>query len=190
MPNRVKEKKYVDAYANFLFKDLASKPEADILALLEQSKRISRISSKDKELVSVLSDKKVSRADREKLLTTAIPNILPRLSSTLLELCDRDQVSLLPQIFERLEDLVEDKLDTSFVEVITCVPLNDKLRKKLRSKCEKDLGNKIVLSEEINKDILGGLVLNYKFKRLDASLLTRMESLKSQLVKPVDGGAN
>ncbi|MCF0104944.1 MAG: F0F1 ATP synthase subunit delta [Eggerthellaceae bacterium] len=186
----VKAKKYFETYASFLFEDLSSKPDDELLRLLNQVRSILKIIQKDKGLAGALVDKKVLYKDREKLLSIVIPDILPKLSCVVLELCNRKQIDLLPEIFDCLEQLIEDKLGISFVEVISFVPLNYKLCKKIRSKCEKDLGRKVLLLEQVSKEILGGLVLNYKFKRLDASLICRLESLKAKLVKSNDGGNN
>jgi F-type H+-transporting ATPase subunit delta len=81
------------------------------------------------------------------------------------------------QIWNKKNQIVEAKATTS-VEV-------DKQTLEAIEKYIKNLSQaeKVNLKYDINKEILGGVVIRYKDKLIDASLRTQIKQFKSQLIK-------
>ena len=67
------------------------------------------------------------------------------------------------------------------VEVITTQQLSDGLYTKLKSALEKKLSKSVILDTKIDTSILGGIVINYDNKQLDASLKTKLADIKKSI---------
>lgn len=67
------------------------------------------------------------------------------------------------------------------VELITAKQLSPKLEEKLKAKLEAVTGKKVVLNAKVDPDILGGIVVKLANKQLDASIKTKLETLKAEI---------
>ena len=66
--------------------------------------------------------------------------------------------------------------------------LDDRLREVITKKAEADLGTNVVLREHIDKSLLGGILMSANGKRIDASVLSQLESARNVLKLSTDGG--
>ena len=69
------------------------------------------------------------------------------------------------------------------VSVTTTFPLDDNLRSQVKDIASEISNKKPRLEEVVNKDIVGGFVLNMGSKRIDASVKTKLRKLKKELIK-------
>ena len=96
--------------------------------------------------------------------------------------------ALLSRVWESYGEQVERKLNVTVVDVTTVVPLDDHLREVITKKSEADLGTKVVLRESIDKSLIGGILMSANGKRIDASVLSQLESARNVLKLSTDGG--
>jgi F-type H+-transporting ATPase subunit delta len=66
--------------------------------------------------------------------------------------------------------------------VITTTPLTDELRKQFTDIVASSTGRKVQLQEKIDPNLIGGYVLRVDDRQIDASLKSRLNELKLQLV--------
>ena len=64
--------------------------------------------------------------------------------------------------------------------VVTAKPLDDDLRKEVMSYIEKQSNSKIELEEIIDESLIGGAIIRMDDKQLDASISSKLKSLKNQ----------
>lgn len=88
---------------------------------------------------------------------------------------------LLPLMFEVYDSLLEKYYRVVVVDVTTAIPLDDELREIIKKKAQNDLDSNIILNEQVNKDILGGVILSAKHKTVDASLRSVLINTKNRL---------
>ncbi len=69
------------------------------------------------------------------------------------------------------------------VEVITSNPLSKEEKDKLQTKLIKYFHKQIILKEVLKSNILGGMIIKYNDKVIDASLIHEQEALKKYLEK-------
>jgi len=69
------------------------------------------------------------------------------------------------------------------VSVTTTFPLDAGLREQVKSKAVDISNRKPQLEEFIDKDIVGGFILNVGSRRIDASIKTKLRKLKKELTK-------
>ena len=69
-------------------------------------------------------------------------------------------------------------------EVVSAKELDNRIVKLLNNYITELSGaEKVILNQEINKDILGGVVITYEDKILDGSLRAKLNELKSEMMR-------
>ncbi len=114
----------------------------------------------------------------------------PELLAVVGTMIERGELGLLPRVLDVYRDEVDADEDVVGVEVTTAVPLDDRLRKVVGEKCERDLGKRVFLIEKVDPSIIGGIVLSARGQRRDASVKTQLDAARKTLVKSQseDGG--
>jgi F-type H+-transporting ATPase subunit delta len=89
---------------------------------------------------------------------------------------------VLKKIFEAFEEMYNEKKGILTATVYTAVPVSEKIKKDITSFLEKETSRSINLKTGIREDILGGFVLQYEDKLLDASVASQLKSLRNHLI--------
>ena len=103
-------------------------------------------------------------------------------------MAEREDFALLSRVWASYGEQLERKLNVTVVDVTTVVELDDRLREVITKKAEADLGTNVVLREHIDKSLLGGILMSANGKRIDASVLSQLESARNVLKLSTDGG--
>lgn len=96
-------------------------------------------------------------------------------------LAEHHLVAMIPNILSELEKLHFIKTDTLAVKIISHQPLSSAEIKKIEDLIIKKTKKKIVVSQEEDKDILGGAVIKYDDKIIDLSIRYQLKNLAKQL---------
>jgi F-type H+-transporting ATPase subunit delta len=70
-------------------------------------------------------------------------------------------------------------------KVITAVQLDEDLRSQLREIVSSETGGKVEMTETIDKNILGGFILRWDDKQLDASVQKQLSDLRKEFSKNI-----
>jgi len=65
----------------------------------------------------------------------------------------------------------------------TVIPMTDLQQQKLTQKLEKETGKKVILKNEIDQDILGGMLIKIGEKEIDGTVLNRLKNLEAVISK-------
>ena len=109
----------------------------------------------------------------------------PEVLETLAAMQREDDLDLVAQVAKEYLD-AEDK--TVSVTVTTAVPLDDDLREKVRAKAEADLKAPVYLVERVDPSIIGGIMLEARGKRHDASVRAQLANIRKTLSSSFIGG--
>ncbi len=96
-------------------------------------------------------------------------------------LIDHGRVTFLGEIADAFDALMLEERNMVQVQVISAVPLTDSQEAKLIASLQRKLQKSVWLTKKIDRSILGGVVVQYGDTRLDNSLKTRLDSLKTAL---------
>jgi F-type H+-transporting ATPase subunit delta len=96
-----------------------------------------------------------------------------------------DQLEALAAAYTKL---VETELGIVRADVKTAVPLTDDLRDKITEKLSTAVGKRVVLREEVDAAIIGGIVINVAGRVLDSSLLRQLNDMRAALASAPVGG--
>ena len=91
------------------------------------------------------------------------------------------RINLVPQIKDLFESYRAEKEGYVDVEVTTAYPLSEQDREKLISSLEASLGKKIRLQEELDRGLIGGVIIRAGDKVIDGSLQGRLERMAKRL---------
>ena len=115
--------------------------------------------------------------------TTFLEKLMERLGFSLAlgalldELAGRRQLRLLREISERYSRLADEHLGRVRVRVRSALPLEGSLRALVEERVRAHWGSNVVLSWEVDPELLGGVVIEGKGERVDASLRGGLERL-------------
>ena len=92
-------------------------------------------------------------------------------------LSENKRMPLLPQILELFEALKAEQEQTVDVAISTAFPLADEQEKKLAQAIKNRLNREVKIHSEINKDLIGGMVIRAGDLVIDGSVRGRLHRL-------------
>lgn len=87
------------------------------------------------------------------------------------------KIKTLPFIIENLEEVEREEKQIKQIDVESAHPLTQNQRNKIK----KLFGKKVMLKENINPNLLAGIIIRTKNTLLDASIKNNLEALKEKL---------
>lgn len=112
----------------------------------------------------------------------------PEVLETLAAMQREDDLDLVAQVAKQYKEYLDAEDKTVSVTVTTAVPLDDDLREKVRAKAEADLKAPVYLVERVDPSIIGGIMLEARGKRHDASVRAQLANIRKTLSSSFIGG--
>ena len=112
----------------------------------------------------------------------------PEVLETLAAMQREHDLDLVEQVAKHYKGLLDAQDVTVSVTVTTAVPMDDDLRAKVRAKAQKDLGLPVYLVERVDPPIIGGIMLEVRGKRYDASVRAQLANIRKTLSASFIGG--
>lgn len=112
----------------------------------------------------------------------------PEVLETLAAMQREDDLDLVAQVAKQYKEYLDAEDKTVSVTVTTAVPLDDDLREKVRAKAEADLKAPVYLVERVDPSIIGGIMLEARGKRHDASVRAQLANIRKTLSTSFIGG--
>lgn len=135
-------------------------------------------------ILQILKNPKVSTYRKKKAITDLFKGKMDdELLAFLLILINKGRILYLREKLEEVEKIYLEKNNTLTAEIKTVFPLTDINRNSLIEKLELKYGKKILLREEIDKDIIGGILVNINGTMIDGTIRTRLRNIKEAAMK-------
>lgn len=112
----------------------------------------------------------------------------PEVLETLAAMQREDDLDLVSQVAKQYKEYLDAEDKTVSVTVTTAVSLDDDLREKVRAKAEADLKAPVYLVERVDPSIIGGIMLEARGKRYDASVRAQLANIRKTLSSSFIGG--
>ena len=142
---------------------------------------VSSICSSNKDFVNLLKTPIVKTDLKIKILNELLAKSISDLTlSFIILITKKKREILLPEIADCFIVLYKNYNNIKEVSVVTAKPLDDDLRKEVMSYIEKQSNSKIELKEIIDESLIGGAIIRMDDKQLDASISSKLKSLKNQ----------
>ncbi len=156
-----------------------------------ETKELDRWQSDLKKVVSVVGDAafmallespRFHFEDKARLLSERLRGINPMALNLVLLLVTRGRLSIIGDIADGYQRLLDSYRGIESAEVTTAVPLDDKDRVKLAEHLGAMVGKKVRLKCEVDPSLIGGIVARIGDKLLDGSTRSKLMALKRELV--------
>ena len=156
-----------------------------------ETKELDRWQSDLKKVVSVVGDAafmallespRFHFEDKTRLLSERLEDISPLAFNLVLLLVTRGRLSIIGDIADGYQRLLDSYRGIEPAEVTTAVPLDDKDRVKLAEHLGAMVGKKVKLKCEVDPSLVGGIVARIGGKLLDGSTRSKLMALKRELV--------
>lgn len=112
----------------------------------------------------------------------------PEMLTTIAEMIEAKEENLIDKVYAEYKERLDNGDLTITVDVTTAVPMGDELRAKVIEKCESDLNRPVYLVEHVEPKIIGGIIIEARNHRRDASIRTHLVNIRKTLSSSYVGG--
>ena len=84
-------------------------------------------------------------------------------------------------VYSQFRQLYNEKNNIQEITAVTAIPLQGPLFDKLKEKLEQVTGKQVILSNQVDPSILGGVIIQMQNDQIDASVKARLEDLKQHI---------
>jgi F-type H+-transporting ATPase subunit delta len=139
------------------------------------------------ELGMALEDPEIDSRSKATVIDALAADAHPLVRNFLHVLVDRGRIAEFLEIAEAFRERVARAEDRIEVEAVTAVPLPDDLRERVVESIRSKTNATVELTESVDPDVVGGLVLHVGEVVVDGSVRHRLEELRRELTDaPVD----
>lgn len=177
----MRETRVAQRYAHAIFLVAKSRDNIDIIA--SELFQLRSFIENDKRFISFLEAPQVLTDQKIALIKLLFASRLsPPLLWFLYLLIEKNRIVLLGEITNEFEKLVEDYRGLIKARVTTAIPIDDDFKKRLKAKLETMTGKHIEIIHIIDRQIIGGVIVQLNFKVIDNSVRQKLADLKHDLL--------
>ena len=167
-----------DRYASALYDLAAEKKIVD--AVLKDFELLQKCIQENKDLKLLVKSPLITSSDKlnifEKILSKQQSD---KLTSTFLKVISRNKrFAKLSSIISQFMNINSQRRGDIFVDVTSAEELLDRQKNGVKDKLKSMLGEKLSLNFNVDKKIIGGLIVKVGSKMIDSSLATKINKLK------------
>jgi F-type H+-transporting ATPase subunit delta len=174
----VARRTYARRYSQAVFNIARERGELD--RWQSELRRIATLGG-DAQLLALLENPKVRFEDKAKLLFKGLGDINPLALNLVYLLVTRGRFSMVGDIADGYQHLLDNYRGIEQAEVTTAIPLDDEDRRRLEERLGALVGKKVVLKPRVDPGVLGGVVARIGGKLLDGSTRSKLMALKKAL---------
>lgn len=167
-------------YAQALFQVGTESSNTD--ELYEELKVVVDILNQNQEFFGILKSPLIGKGEKKTLLSNVFAENLSNETFNFLKiLIDKNRISCINQIEDIYKKLLNEKNNIIEGTVISAISLNENEMKDLEIKLSQKYSKTVKLKNEIDKSILGGLLVRLGNEEIDGTVKNRLTKMKEQL---------
>jgi len=167
-------------YANALFEVGVS--EETTGALSDELKVIVDLFNENEDFLKILKAPLISKEEKIALVGKIYEDkVSLEMMNFLKVLIDKDRIGIIDEIFTEFNFLINESNNILEAVAITALPMSQKDLNNLKAKLSQSKGKNIMLTNEVDKSIIGGVLVKMGNEEIDGTVKTRLEKLKDQL---------
>ena len=169
-------------YAQALYS--LAKEDAITQEVLEQIEVLDKAFTMEPKFLKLLSTPTLNKEERCQLLDDSLRgNMHPYVLNFLKILTQKGYVRHFGDCVRQYRQIYNEDHGIVCVTVTTAVEMTDQQKEKLQNKLETVTGKTVYLQAKVNADCVGGVRLDYDGKRIDGTIKSRLDTLRSQLLE-------
>ncbi len=137
----------------------------------------------DPQLAAILENPKVHLSDKVQVIDKCLPGLSRHALNLAYLLVARQRFGILDRIVAEYERMADAYQGLEHATVTTAIPLDRAGEEKLSERLASITGKRIVLTADVDPDIIGGFVARIGDKLIDGSTQARLKALKQRLVE-------
>ena len=167
-----------DRYASALYDFAAEKKVVD--PVLNDLLNLKKILNDNKELNLVIRSPLISSPDKLNIFNSLLQKInANELTNTFLKVIEKNKrFSSLASIISQFININSHKRGDVLADITSADELNDDQKTNITNQLKNILGDKLSLSFDVDKNIMGGLIVKVGSKMIDTSLANKINKLK------------
>jgi len=167
-----------DRYASALYELAAEKKVVE--PVLSDLSNLKTILQDNKELNLVIKSPLISSPDKLNIFNSLLQKIKANeLTSTFLKVIEKNKrFSSLASIILQFININSHKRGEVLADITSADELNDDQKNNITNQLKSILGDKLSLSFDVDKNIMGGLIVKVGSKMIDTSLANKINKLK------------
>ncbi|WP_032121310.1 F0F1 ATP synthase subunit delta [Clostridium amazonitimonense] len=151
---------------------------------LQDLREIVDLIQNNEEFLKIIKHPQISTSRKKKTFIKIFKDkIDEELLSFLLILIEKDRILFLKEKLNEMEKINLERNNTLIAKVKTVIPLNHEERKILIDKLSNKYNKKIMLEEEIDKGIIGGVYVRVGDDVIDGTVRSKLEEMKEIVLK-------
>ncbi len=135
----------------------------------------------DSAFTMLLESPRLHFADKARLLSEQLGDVNPLALNLVYLLVAKGGLSIVGEITEEYQRLLDDYHGIEQADVITAIPLDDEERLKVEERLGAVVGKKVVIKPAVDSSLIGGIIARIGGKLLDGSTRSRLEALKREM---------
>jgi len=171
---------YARRYAQAVFEIALEAKELD--RWQSDLRKITRL-AEDATLIAFVESPKIHFDDKARLLSEQLNGVNPLALNLVYLLAARGRLSMIGDIADDYQRLLDDYRGIEPAEVVTVIPLAEEDKPRLTKHLSAVVGRKVVIKSKVDPSIIGGFIARIGGKLLDGSTRSRLEALKKELVR-------
>lgn len=173
-----------ERYANALLEVALEEQKAE--EIKNELSALYNIFKENEEIMKLCSSPVVSREEKQSLMDGIFHGKVSGYTLNFLKvLCENDRFKSFFEIKEEFERAYNEKNNIVTITAVTAAPLTDELYNKLKAKLEEKTGKTVILERQIDKSLIGGILLKGDGFEVDSTAKTALEGIK-QAIKQTD----
>lgn len=149
----------------------------------DEIKTISQIVNEDEKLKLFLTSPSISKGSKKEFIRKVFSNNLSEYTINLLNvLIENDRQGYISDISEYMGVLIDEINNRQTVALVSAIEIDNTLKEKLKTELNKKLQQDIRFRDEVDPDILGGIVIKIGDKVINGSLLKDLNNIKKSLL--------
>jgi F-type H+-transporting ATPase subunit delta len=174
---------YLDRRYALAFYELAEE-KGKALELLNELAEIIKIINENKEFLQIIKHPDLSTSKKKQLFESIFKGkIEDSILSFLLILIEKNRMLEIDGILEEVKKIHLNRNKTVDAYVETVVPLTNEERDALINKLQRKYNKTIILEEEINKDIIGGVFVRVGNDIIDGTIKSKLKEMRKLALK-------
>ncbi|MCY6369818.1 F0F1 ATP synthase subunit delta [Clostridium ganghwense] len=150
---------------------------------LEEGKEIIELIKNNEEINKIIKHPEISTSKKKKIFEEIFKGkIYDDLLSFILLLIEKDRILYMEEKFKEMETIHLKKQNILVANVKTVISLNENERKEMIEKLEVKYNKTIILKEEIDKTLIGGVYIRVGDDVIDGSIKSKFEEIKKSVL--------
>lgn len=152
--------------------------------LLLDLKRVARAFEENPDYVKILDSPRIERGDLTRVLNEDFTGRVNRYTINFIKiLCQKRMAHNIGECLGEYEALYNKRHNIKTASVTTAKPLSGELCKRLIKKLEEKTGGRVELTNRVDEDCIGGIIIEIDGKQIDFSIKAELENLRKALIE-------